>query len=283
MILWYQVIVLALIQGITEFLPVSSSAHLILPSQLLGWSDQGLTFDVAVHAGTLLAVIAYFRREIVNLLHSVNLWMPGKFQDANKDAQQYSLLAGSLLVATLPAGIFGLWLNDQELLTTRSIWVIATTTLIFGLLLAFADRYVERLPMVRHKSLHNMNLKHALLIGCAQVFALIPGTSRSGVTLTAALLLNFNRQAAARFSFLLAIPLIAAAGSLKTWEWLQHPSAVDWRMLVSGFFISAVSAFLCIKGFLAFIDRVGLMPFVIYRILLSIVLFGIASSGILSE
>lgn len=283
MILWCQIIVLALIQGITEFLPVSSSAHLILPSQLLGWPDQGLTFDVAVHAGTLLAVVVYFRKELVNLLHSITLWLPGRFQYANKDEQQYSLLAMSLLIATLPAGAFGLWLNDQELFNTRSIFVIATTTLIFGLLLAFADQYIERLPKAKLKSLDSMGLKQAILIGLAQVFALIPGTSRSGATLTAALFLNFNRQAAARFSFLLAIPLITAAGALKTWEWLQLSNSVDWRMLFSGFFISAASAFLCIKGFLALIDRVGLMPFVIYRILLSIVLFIIASSGILPE
>jgi undecaprenyl-diphosphatase len=280
MLLWYQVIILALIQGVTEFLPISSSAHLILPSQVFGWPDQGLTFDVAVHAGTLLAVILYFRQDLFELLKASRFCLPTYSNQATYQDRQQLQLSMALIIATLPAGLMGLWLNETSWLNTRSIWVIASTTLIFGIALGVADRYVVRQPKTDLKSIDQLNLKHAIMIGFAQALALIPGTSRSGITITAALGLNFSRQAAARFSFLLSIPLIAAAGLLKMLELMQQLDKVYWETLAVGFILSALSAWLCIRLFLTLIDRVGLMPFVIYRILLALVLFVIAGMGV---
>ena len=196
-----QVILLALIQGLTEFLPISSSAHLILPAQLLGWVDQGLAFDVAVHVGSLLAVVIYFRRDIGNI---VLAWLKA----LNGPATEDSRLGWFIIWATVPAGLVGLLFNDLIEAHLRSVAVIAATTLIFGLLLGVADKRSSK-----RQSLSDITLKQALWIGCAQALALIPGTSRSGVTMTAALFLGLTRQAAARFSFLLSIPIITPRGA----------------------------------------------------------------------
>ena len=252
-----EIIVLALLQGLTEFLPISSSAHLILPSRLLGWEDQGLAFDVAVHVGTLAAVMVYFRADIARLISG---WVTTGFsRQPNADGR----LAWFVALATIPAGLAGLLLDDWIEANLRSTAVIAATTIGFGILLGWSDR-------VRHGevTLAQMTLLMALMIGIAQMFALIPGTSRSGVTITAALFLGLARVEAARFSFLLSIPLILAAGGLKTLDLMSAVGPVDWQALILGAAISAVSAWLCIYYFLAFINRIGMMPFVVYRMIL---------------
>lgn len=258
----FQVFVLALIQGLTEFLPISSSAHLIFPSQLLGWPDQGLAFDVAVHMGTLMAVVFYLRHEIANLWSGWVLSVKqGKLNDQGR-------IAWGLVLATLPAGLAGLWLDDYVELYLRSILVIASTTLLFGLLLAWADY-----KPAQNKTLLQVNWGQMLLIGVAQVFALIPGTSRSGVTMTAGLMLGLDRQDAAKFSFLLSIPLIAAIGLFKTFELVSADTSVDWFAMALGFTISCISAFLCIRWFINLVNHLGFMPFVIYRVVLAGILF----------
>ena len=255
-----QVIVLALIQGLTEFLPISSSAHLILPAEVLGWSDQGLSFDVAVHVGTLSAVLVYFRRDVLALAD-------GWFQTLAKErSHPQGLLAWQILVATIPAGIAGLLFNDMIETHGRSIAVIATTTILFGLLLGWSD-----IKSSHRYALRDMTFKLALIIGVAQALALIPGTSRSGITITMALLLGFNREDSARFSFLLSIPVIALSGGYKALE-LIGASGVDWFGIILGTVISAVSAYICIHYFLSFINRLGMMPFVVYRMVLGIAL-----------
>lgn len=256
-----EIIVLALLQGLTEFLPISSSAHLILPSELLGWQDQGLAFDVAVHVGTLLAVILYFRADILKLIRG---WVTTGFsRQPSADAR----LAWYVGLATIPAGLAGLlldgWIEDN----LRSVSVIAWATIGFGILLGLADRRKGgQLTLVR------MTLTMALIIGIAQALALIPGTSRSGITMTAALFLGLQRVDAARFSFLLSVPLILAAGALKTLELMDSVLPVDWSAIVIGIAVSAVSAWLCIYYFFAFINRIGMLPFVIYRLILGVVL-----------
>ena len=201
---WWQAVILALVQGLTEFLPVSSSAHLILPSHLLGWPDQGLAFDVAVHVGTLLAVIWYFRKDIRQLSSGfIKTTFLGK---PNADGR----LAWYIGLATIPAGLLGLLLNGSVEEYLRDTAVIATTTIFFGLLLLFADGRNNL-----QKKLNDMPLSQAIFIGMAQAIALIPGTSRSGITMTAAMLIGYERSAAARFSFLLSIPLILLAGGYK--------------------------------------------------------------------
>ena len=253
---WLEVIVLAIVQGITEFLPISSSAHLILPSQLFGWQDQGLAFDVAVHVGTLTAVVLYFRHDIVVLLAA---WLD---HVGRRKASAEARLAWAVLIGTIPAGLAGVIFNDLIETHLRSVLVIAATTIGFGILLAVADRKRGQ------RELNDLTLRDAVIIGLSQALALIPGTSRSGITMTAALFLNLSREAAARFSFLLSIPLISAAGMLKTIELIEVGDAAPWAFIIVGTLLAAISAYLCIHLFLAFITRIGLMPFVIYRLLL---------------
>jgi len=255
------VVVLALIQGITEFLPISSSAHLILPKEVFGWPDQGLAFDVAVHLGTLSAVLIYFRRDISALIIGWTLSLVGSGQNDE------SRLAWFIIVATIPAALFGLLLDDIIETHLRTISVIAMTTIVFGLALALADRKGD----AAQKHLVQMTLGAALVIGGAQALALIPGTSRSGITITAALFLGFSRIDSARFSFLLSIPIILMSGAYKGLGLISQ-STVDWSGLALGIAVSAVSAYLCIHYFLSFINRLGMLPFVVYRMLLGVIL-----------
>lgn len=257
-----QIVTLALIQGLTEFLPVSSSAHLILPAQLLGWPDQGLAFDVAVHLGTLSAVMLYFRQDIYLLVRD---WLGSL---VGRGTTQYSRMAWYVALATVPAVLFGLILKKSGLdESLRSVTVIMATTLIFGALLGLADHLGKR-----RMGIEKMTLSRALVIGFSQMLALIPGTSRSGITMTAALMLGFNREAAARFSFLLSIPVIMGAGLLLTLDLVKSPQPVDWGILAGGALLSGVSAMLCIHLFLGVINRMGLMPFVVYRLGLGVAL-----------
>lgn len=254
-----QAVFLAVIQGLTEFLPISSSAHLILPSQLLGWTDQGLAFDVAVHVGTLVAVVFYFRHDVVTLFGA---WLQSLRGNHSIDSR----IAWFVIFATLPAVLIG-WLSDSFIEAyLRSGLVIAATTIGFGLLLWLAD-----VTGGRRRELYDLSIKHALVIGFAQALALIPGTSRSGITMTAALLLGYTRQTAARFSFFLSMPLIAAAGSYETYKLLQEPS-FDWSFMLIGAVASFVSAYVCIKLFMSWLDRIGMLPFVVYRLILGTVL-----------
>jgi undecaprenyl-diphosphatase len=261
---WFEAIILALVQGLTEFLPISSSAHLILPSQVLGWSDQGLAFDVAVHVGTLLAIVIYFRREVIDLSQA---WLKSV---TGREQSQNGRLAWLIVLSTIPAGLAGIFFNDFISENLRSTAVIASTTIIFGLVLFLADRKGSR-----SLSIDSMNIKSAFVIGLSQAIALIPGTSRSGLTMTAALLLGYSRDAAARYSFLLSIPLIAAAGLLKAKELTETGTQDDWLLIMLGTGVAFLSAYACIHWFLILLDRIGFTPFVIYRLLLGFVLLAL--------
>lgn len=261
-----QVIWLAIIQGLSEFLPISSSAHLILPSQILGWPDQGLAFDVAVHLGSFVAVVVYFRHDIRTLSVA---WSKSLGQSRTHESD----LAWYLILGTVPAGIAGLVFGGFIEVHLRSMMVIAVTTILFGLLLGWAD-----LRFRGGKTLHDLTWKTALLVGLAQALALIPGLSRSGVTITAALMLGFDRMSAARFSFLLAIPVIALSGGYKGLQLLGQTS-VTWFDIIIGTVLSAVTAILCIHSFLRFVERVGMLPFVIYRLALGTLLIFLIIGG----
>lgn len=260
---------LGLLQGLTEFLPISSSAHLILLPVLVGWPDQGLAFDVAVHVGTLVAVLAYFRRELLRMVRSCLRALRTGVADA--DAR----LAGLIVLGTIPVVLVGLLLDGIASLDAtgtaalfRGAAVIASTTMGFALLLWWADRTGSR---TRDES--SLNWRDALLVGAAQVLALIPGTSRSGITITAALALGFERKAAARYAFLLSIPVISAAGLRSAAAALETPEATDWAALSLGAVVSAVSAYLTVHLFLKLMERIGLLPFVLYRLMLGALLF----------
>jgi len=256
-----QIIVLALIQGLTEFLPVSSSAHLILGSKVLGWPDQGLVFDVATHLGTLVAAIIYFRHELMDMAKA---WLGPV---ASESDRQHRAMAVYLALASIPALLVGALAHDAVEFYLRDIRIIAWTTIGFGLLLWVAD-----VRGARKVELEQINLRSALLIGLAQALALIPGTSRSGVTITAGRFLGLTPDAAARFSFLLAIPIVGAAGSYGVLRVIMGEANIDWHQFVLAVAISAVAGWVCIAAFLALLKRVGLMPFVIYRLVLGLVL-----------
>ena len=278
----FQSTVLAIVQGLTEFLPISSSAHLILPSQVFGWPDQGLAFDVAVHLGSLTAVLLYFHKDLWQLfiawlysllaLARTRPQQSGRIPDAAKSGtatgENHGKLAWYLLFASVPAALAGFFAEDWISVYARNANIIAVTSILFGLLLWWADRRIKRID-----TLLNLSLKQAMIIGLAQALALIPGTSRSGITMTAALLLGFSREAAARFSFLLAVPIIAGSGTLQAVKLIaQGVSAQEWFLLGYGAVVSAIVAFLCIHYFLRLITRVGYLPFVVYRVLLGVVL-----------
>ncbi|MDZ7784920.1 MAG: undecaprenyl-diphosphate phosphatase [Halioglobus sp.] len=261
MIDWHQAVLLALIQGLTEFLPISSSAHLVIPPLVLGWQDQGLAFDVAVHVGTLAAVLLYYRADLTRMAGD---WLQSL---AGGGDTEHSRLVWYLAFATVPAGLVGLLAGGWIEANLRTLPVIAATTGIFGLLLGAADRRAANREHSRR-----LSLSCAMMIGLAQAVAPIPGVSRSGVTITAGLLLGMARQDAARFSFLLSIPIIASAGVLKGFELVASGEPVDWFIILLGMVLSALTAYMCIGLFLRFLDRVGLMPFVWYRIVLAGVL-----------
>jgi undecaprenyl-diphosphatase len=255
------ILLLALLQGLTEFLPISSSAHLILLPRLLGWGDQGLAFDVAVHVGTLLAVMVYFRHELQRLFGAWSASCLNRRLDA--DAR----LAWLLLLATVPVAVSGLLLHDVVETYLRSPLVIALTTIGFGVLLGLADRYGRQ-----SRSEGSLTVYDVIWIGFAQALALVPGTSRSGITMTAALALGLTRSASARFSFLLSIPVILMAGGYESVKLLQQPGPVAWNEILLGTAVAALSAYLCIELFMRLIERIGMLPFVVYRVLLGVYL-----------
>ena len=259
-----QVIFLAILQGLTEFLPISSSAHLLLPSLMLGWADQGLAFDVAVHVGTLAAVLFYYRSDLVRM---AGAWLQSMSGGA---VSEDSRLVWYLLAASIPVGLAGVMGSDLIEGNLRTLPVIATTTLVFGVLLAVADRVSAGPGEGR-----SLTLGLVVLIGLAQALAVIPGVSRSGITMTAAMCLGLDRQSSARFSFLVSIPVIGGAGLLQLLDLLGSATPVDWAALALGTVVSGITAYLCIAVFLRLLDRVGLMPFVYYRVGLAAVLYAL--------
>lgn len=250
---------LALVQGLTEFLPISSSAHLILMPRALGWSDQGLHFDVATNTGTLLAVLLYLRREVRDLLLA---WLRSiKSGKTSQDAR----LAWAVIWATVPVGAAGLVAADYAD-HLRTPLVIATTSIGFGLLLWVADRSRGQ------RSVYQIRTADVVVIGLAQALALIPGTSRSGITMTAGVFQGLSRQGAARFSFLLAIPVSVLAGGLDVVHLITHPQALPWGIFGFAVLVAFISGYACINLFLRLIERIGFTPFVIYRVALGAVL-----------
>lgn len=260
----FQAIILGLIQGLTEFLPISSSGHLALVPLVSTWQDQGLAFDCMVHWGTLTAVIYYFRSDLAKMILGMGETIKKRDWKANRDGQ----MAWMIGLATIPVGIAGLALKDYVENDLRSVETIGIASIVFGLLLWAADKMGKR-----DRGEQAWGIKDTMIVGLAQAVALIPGTSRSGITMTAALFLGYTREAAARFSFLLSIPVIFLAGGLKIKDWIEQPNQMaSFDTLILGYVVSAVSAYICIHYFLKFLERVGMGPFVIYRIILGSVL-----------
>ncbi len=255
-----QIIVLSLVQGVTEFLPVSSSAHLILVPALLGWSDQGLAFDIAVHVGTLIAVLAYFRKELQKM-------MVDFCASPTKPLTSEARLMWSIGFATIPVGLCGLAVRNFHEHFFRSTSVIAVATIGFGLMLWGADKWSKH-----NRAVKDIHWCDVLIIGLFQILSLIPGTSRSGITLTGGLFRNLTREAAARFSFLMSIPVILLAASLEVVKLIKAPISVDWYSLGLGMCLSAISGYVCIHVFINLLNKIGVLPFVLYRLALGVFL-----------
>ena len=252
-----QALILAIIQGMTEFLPVSSSAHLILVPKIIGWNDQGLLFDIALHFGTLLAVLIYFRDDLAQMIEDL-------LRNRSDNIMQSDVMI--LIIATIPVVIVGGLFNDWIENNLRSSNVIATTSIIFGLILLASDKF--------SCSKNNLTLRIGLLIGLAQVLALIPGVSRSGITITMGLFMGLGRVKSAKFSFLLAIPVILGASVLQIYESYSIAfSSINYVLLLTGLSVSFLFAYFTIHWFLAFVTKVGMFPFVIYRIALGLFIF----------
>lgn len=256
-----QIAILAIVQGLTEFLPVSSSGHLVLVPFFFDWTDQGLAFDVAVHFGSLAAVCIYFREDILRLMSGGLMVVRG-----NMSAPE-SRMALAILLGTIPAAVAGLALASWIEINLRDPAVIVYTLAGYGVLMALADRFCAR-----SRAITSVGYRDALIIGCAQALALVPGTSRSGITITAARFLGFERSDAARFSFLLSAPVILLAATYKLLELLLGDVAVQWGQLALGALIACVVAYLSIEFFMRVVARIGLTPFAIYRLGLAAVI-----------
>lgn len=254
-----QPIILGALQGLSEFLPISSSAHLILTPWLFGWADQGLAFDVALHWGTLFAVVAYFYKDIWSMAKGfVNSLMPSR-RDFHHNP--YQKLAWLVFTATIPAALLGKLFEDQVSTALRNPLLIAFTSAIMGILLYVGDKYGPKI-----KNVLEVVLPDAVIIGLAQALAIIPGFSRSGSTITAGLFLGFTRKDAAKFSFLMSVPIILGAGLLKIPEIM---SLSQTGSLFLGFASSAVFGFLAIKYMLRYISSRSFAIFTWYRLLLA--------------
>lgn len=247
------ILVLSIIQGLTEFLPVSSSAHLVLAPLVMDAKDQGILIDVALHMGTLLAVLLYYWKDVWQMAVAVLCWRAGPSRN----------LALYIVLATIPALAFGLVIREFFPGGIRSVGVIAATTLFFGVLMGVADRFFPQ-----EERLGDITLKKALIIGCAQALAIIPGTSRSGVTMTAARFMGFSRVDAARFSFLLGAPAIAAAGFISFLEIFQAHDPGLWRDSLIAVFLAFLAGIGAIHFMMKWLGKFGLMPFVVYRLAL---------------
>ena len=263
----FQAIVLGVVQGLTEFLPISSSGHLILVPYFLHWPDQGLDFDIATNTGTLLAVLAYFHRDLRDLIAG---FVTGASRSHDGEFAPRPM-AWAILVGTVPAGIVGLFAKHWIEANLRTPAVIAATTFFYGLLLFVADHLGRKNRMI-----DQVTLTDGVVIGCAQALALVPGTSRSGITITAALLLGLTRPAAARFSFLLTVP-ISVLVALKSAKDLADAGAGAAQLvpMAIALVVSAVVGYAVIAWLLAWLRRRTLTVFVIYRVLLAVLIVAI--------
>jgi undecaprenyl-diphosphatase len=260
MVTWTQGVVLGVVQGLTEFLPVSSSGHLILVPHVVGWPDQGLAFDAAIHLGTIAALLAYFRRELRALASGALA----------------PRVAGLVVLASLPAGAAGLALGRAIEAHFRSPLVVAASTALWGLVMLAADRRAPHAAPGARDALERVTAGQAVLVGFAQVLALVPGTSRSGITITAGLLAGLDRPTAARFSFLLAIPITAAAGGLKLLDLLKAGlPAAEQGPLAAAVLTAFVSGWAAIGFLVTYLKRRSLAPFVVYRLGLAAVIVAV--------
>ncbi len=261
-----QAVLLGILQGLTEFLPISSSAHLILIPWMANWDSLGLLFDVFLHAGTMLAVMVYFRKEVREMFLEFREYFRRNLPEEKNASPSGSNLLSVLIIGTIPAGIAALLFRDMIEEYARVPAVTVATLSCFGILLWWADRIGRKC-----RGFNEIGWKEALIVGIGQAVALVPGVSRSGITITTALLLGFSRRDSARFSFLLSFPILILATLKGSFELFSYPEdfPVGFAALAAGVIISFVSGFFCIKLFLKYLESGSFTPFVLYRFLLA--------------
>ena len=269
---WLQAIVLGISQGLTEFLPISSTAHTLIVSKLLGWPDPGAAFTAVTQVGTELAVVIYFRQDIARILKAWFSSLTKKSERANPDAK----MGWYVIIGTLPIGIAGLAFKSSIETTARNLWLVAATLIVMGILLGLADRYAKHT-----KSETDINTKNAVLFGLGQALALIPGVSRSGATITAGLAMGFKRDVAARYSFLLAIPAVFASAALTAGD-ISSDSFVNWPATMVATIVAFVVGYFVIASLMKYLQTRTFLPFVIYRIALGTLLMVLLANGVLS-
>ncbi|GHE30616.1 MULTISPECIES: undecaprenyl-diphosphate phosphatase [Streptomyces] len=280
---WFESLVLGLVQGLTEFLPVSSSAHLRLTAAFAGWTDPGAAFTAITQIGTEAAVLIYFRKDIAAILSAWTRSLVDKERRHDPDARMGWLV----IVGSIPIGVLGVTLKDQIEGPFRDLRVTATMLIAMGVVLGVADRLAardekggrHRAPKQR-KTLENLNIKDGLIYGVCQAMALIPGVSRSGATISGGLFLGYRREAAARYSFLLAVPAVLASGVFELKD-AAEGGHVTWGPTLFATVIAFVSGYVVISWFMKFISSKSFMPFVWYRIALGILLFMLVGAGVL--
>ncbi|MFG3498974.1 undecaprenyl-diphosphate phosphatase [Streptomyces sp. NPDC047928] len=280
---WFESLILGLVQGLTEFLPISSSAHLRLTAAFAGWHDPGAAFTAITQIGTETAVLIYFRKDIGRILSAWTRSLTDKAMRADHDARMGWLV----IVGSIPIGVLGVTLKDHIEGPFRDLRLIATTLIVLGIVLGVADRLASRTQEGgRHraaperKTLKDLGVKDGLIFGMCQAMALIPGVSRSGATISGGLLMNYSREAAARYSFLLAIPAVLASGLYELKDATE--GHVSWGPTIFATVIAFFVGYAVIAWFMKFITTKSFMPFVIYRIALGLLLFALVWLGVLS-
>ncbi|MEV0321728.1 undecaprenyl-diphosphate phosphatase [Streptomyces sp. NPDC050658] len=281
---WLESFILGLVQGLTEFLPISSSAHLRLTAAFAGWHDPGAAFTAITQIGTEAAVLIYFRKDIGRIISAWFGSLFGKVPRSDHDAQMGWLV----IVGSIPIGVLGVTFKDQIEGPFRDLRLIATTLIVMGIVLGIADRLAARdetggkhRAVRERKSLRELGVRDGLIFGICQAMALIPGVSRSGATISGGLLMGYTREAAARYSFLLAIPAVLASGVFELKD-ATEGGHVSWGPTIFATIIAFVVGYAVIAWFMKFITTKSFMPFVYYRILLGIVLFILVGTGALS-
>ncbi|RFC76562.1 undecaprenyl-diphosphate phosphatase [Streptomyces sp. AcE210] len=281
---WFESFILGLVQGLTEFLPISSSAHLRLTAAFAGWHDPGAAFTAITQLGTETAVVIYFRKDIARIISAWFRSLTNKALRSDHDAQMGWLV----IVGSIPIGVLGVAFKDQIEGPFRDLRLTATTLIVMGVVLGVADRLAARdevggkhRAVRERKGLKDLSVKDGLIYGVCQAMALIPGVSRSGATISGGLLMGYTREAAARYSFLLAIPAVLASGVFELKDAGQDGS-VSWGPTVFATIIAFGVGYAVIAWFMKFISTKSFMPFVYYRILLGIVLIALVAAGVLS-
>ncbi|WP_239934126.1 undecaprenyl-diphosphate phosphatase [Streptomyces sp. CBG31] len=285
---WFESFILGLVQGLTEFLPISSSAHLRLTAAFAGWHDPGAAFTAITQIGTEAAVLIYFRKDIATIVGAwcrsvVAMVRRDGSMRGNHDAQ----LGWLVIIGSIPIGVLGVTLKDQIEGPFRDLRLIATTLIVMGLVLGLADRLAARAETGggRHranggKTLRDLGVRDGLIYGCCQALALVPGVSRSGATISGGLLMGYTREAAARYSFLLAVPAVLASGFYELRD--AGEGHVAWGQTVFATLVAFVVGYAVIAWFMRFITTRSFMPFVYYRVALGILIFILVAAGVLS-